>query len=95
MQNYGMCTGGIYVQTQPDGNGTADAIREVISACGGGPPPDGGTPDGGGGGGNGDVHFRTFGGQAYDFQKEGCLTLAESRTSGSNVALHISTPGHG
>jgi hypothetical protein len=37
------------------------------------------------------VHFRTFGGQAYDFQKEGCLTLAESRTSGSNVALQIDT----
>ena len=91
MQNYATQTGGIYLQTQPDGTGTADAIREVISACGGGPPPDGGTPDAGGGGGNGDVHFRTFGGQAYDFQKAGCLTLAESRTSGSNVALQIDT----
>ena len=91
MQNYATRTGGIYLQTQSDGTGTADAIREVISACGGGPPPDGGTPDGGGGGGNGDVHFRTFGGAAYDFQKEGCLTLAESRTAGSNVALQIDT----
>ncbi len=89
MQNYATRTGGIYLQTQPDGTGTADAIREVISACGGGPPPDGGTPDAGGGGGNGDVHFRTFGGQSYDFQREACLTLAESRTPGSNVALQI------
>ena len=91
MQNYATRTGGIYLLTQSDGNGTADAIREVISACGGGPPPDGGTPDGGGGGGNGDVHFMTFGRQAYDFQKEGCLTLAESRTAGSNLALQIDT----
>ena len=44
MQNYGTRTGGIYVQTQPDGNGTADAIREVISACGGGPRPTGARP---------------------------------------------------
>jgi hypothetical protein len=91
MQNYATRTGGIYVQTQPDGNGTSDAIREIISQCGGGPPPDGGTPDGGGGGGNGDVHFRTFGGQAYDFQRPGCLRLAESRSAGSNVAVQIDT----
>jgi len=91
MQNYATKTGGIYVQTQPDGTGTSDAIREIISECGGGPPPDGGTPDGGGGGGNGDVHFRTFAGQAYDFQRPGCLRLAESRSSGSNVALQIDT----
>lgn len=91
MQNYATRTGGIYVQTQPDGTGTADAIREIISQCGGGPAPDGGTPDGGGGGGNGDVHFRTFGGEAYDFQRPGCLSLAESRTPGSNVALQIDT----
>ena len=91
MQNYATRTGGIYLLTQSDGNGTADAIREVISACGGGPPPDGGTPDGGGGGGNGDVHFMTFSRQGYDFQKEGCLTLAESRTAGSNLALQIDT----
>src|SRR5215470_4571479 len=91
MQNYATRTGGFYLQTASDGSGTADAIREVISGCGGGPPPDGGTPDGGGGGGNGDVHFRTFDGQAYDFQNEGCFTLAESRSPGSNVELQIDT----
>ena len=91
MENYATKTGGIYVQTQPDGTGTDDAIREIISQCGGGPPPDGGTPDGGGGGGNGDVHFRTFNGQAYDFQRAGCLRLAESRASGSNLAVQIDT----
>src|SRR5215472_5494061 len=91
MQNNATKTGGIYVQTQPDGTGTSDAIAEIISQCGGGPPPDGGTPDGGGGGGNGDVHFRTFVGQAYDFQQPGCLRLAESRSAGSNVELQIDT----
>ena len=91
MQNYATKTGGIYTQAQPDGTGTADAIREIIAECGGGPPPDGGTPDGGGGGGNGDVHFRTFAGQAYDFQRAGCLRLAESRSSGSNLAAQIDT----
>jgi hypothetical protein len=89
MQNYATRTSGIFLQTQPNGVGTADAIREVISACGGGPPPDGGTPDGGGGGGNGDVHFRTFAGQSYDYQREACLTLARSTTPGSNVGLQI------
>jgi hypothetical protein len=91
MQNYATKTGGIYLQTQPDGTGTSDAIREIIAECGGGPPPDGGTPDGGGGGGNGDVHFRTFAGQAYDFQRPGCLRLAESRSPGSNMAVQIDT----
>src|SRR4029450_14089121 len=67
MQNYATRTGGIYLQTQPDGTGTADAIREVISAAGGGRPPAGGQPEAGGGGGNGDVHFRPFGGPSYAF----------------------------
>src|SRR5205823_1430146 len=37
MQNYASVTGGLYYQTQPDGTGTADAIRAIIAYCGNGP----------------------------------------------------------
>jgi hypothetical protein len=92
MQNYATRTSGIFVQTQPDGTGTADAIREVISACGGGPPPDGGTPDGGGGGGNGDVHYLAMDGTThFDYHGFGCYELGGSVVPGSNVRVQVET----
>jgi len=92
MQNYATRTSGIFVQTQPDGTGTADAIREVISACGGGPPPDGGTPDGGGGGGNGDVHYLAMDGTThFDYHGFGCYELGDSVVPGSNVRVQVET----
>jgi hypothetical protein len=37
MQNYASVTNGIYAPTQPNGVGTADAIRYIIAHCGNGP----------------------------------------------------------
>jgi hypothetical protein len=34
MQDYATTTGGVFVQTNSDGTGTANAIRDIISGCG-------------------------------------------------------------
>ena len=92
MQNYAARSNGIYLQTQPNGIGTADAIREIISACGGGPTPDGGTPDGGGGGGNGDVHYVALNGTThFDDQGVGCYELVSSSVEGSSMRVQVET----
>jgi hypothetical protein len=40
MQNYATVTGGQFLQTQPDGSGTAQALQEILSECIGGPEVD-------------------------------------------------------
>ncbi|HXG59272.1 MAG TPA: vWA domain-containing protein [Thermoanaerobaculia bacterium] len=35
MQSYASLSGGIYVETEEDGTGTADAVKDIIAGCGG------------------------------------------------------------
>ena len=35
MQNYADVTGGVFIETEADGNGTAEGVLDVISSCGG------------------------------------------------------------